>query len=69
MNTSKQTLDSMSMLRWMEAHFVEYASLTVKGERLVIESNMLGTHRVTHGSRILYAGLDQIQAIETYNSI
>lgn len=69
MNTSKQTLDILSMLRWMEAHFVEYASVTIKGERLIIESNMLGTHRVTHGSRILYAGLDQTQAIKTYNSI
>ncbi len=69
MSATKQTLDVMSMLRWMESHYVEYASVTVKGGRLILESNMLGSHRVVHGDRILYSGLDQNQAIDTYNSI
>lgn len=63
----KQILGNVDLTNYMEEHYVEYASETLREKRLRFMINLYGCFRVTHGKEVLYSGPERYLALKAYN--
>ena len=61
-------LDKKELYDWLHETEVEYAAMTVYGQRLRLMVRLDGGYMVTLGGREIYQGCNGEQAIDTFNN-